>query len=164
MKNEAVLHFFCGKAAAGKTTLSKQIACAQKAILISEDIWLSKLYPDEIESLSDYVNYSARLKIAIFEHVTSLLRNGISVVLDFPGNTKDQRYWFRTLYENVGCSHVMHYIEASDALCKQQLNKRNQELPDGSSHLSDEFFDLVTSYFQVPSSDEGFNIEKYAKN
>ncbi len=164
MNTGAELHFFCGKAAAGKTTLSKQVASEKNAILISEDIWLSKLYPDELNELPDYVRFSNRLKSVLFDHVTDLLNRGISVVLDFPGNTVEQRSWFKPVIEKAGCNHVLHYIEASDTLCKQQLHKRNQDLPEGNAPLTNEFFDFVTSYFQEPCSSEGFNIKKHVKN
>ena len=164
MNKEAELHVFCGKAAAGKSTLSKQLASEKNAILISEDLWLSKLYPEEINELPDYVLYSSRLKSAISEHVANLLKNGSTVVLDFPGNTVDQRSWFRSLIDQAGCMHVLHYIEASDSLCKQQLHKRNEDLPEGNAPVTDELFDLVTSYFQEPSESEGFNIKKYVRS
>ncbi len=94
MKNEVELHLFCGKAAAGKSTLSKQIALEKNAILLGEDLWLSKLYPEEIDELADYRKYSKRLKSALAQHVVVLLNKGVSVVLDFPGNTIEQRSWF----------------------------------------------------------------------
>lgn len=163
MDNDVELHFFCGKAAAGKSTLSKHIASQEDAILIREDLWLSKLYPNEFNELTDYVKYSKRLKSALAQHVVGLLNKGISVVLDFPGNTIEQRSWFRSLFQEVGCDHVLHYVEASDSLCKQQLHKRNQDLPEGNAPLTEEYFDLVTSYFQEPSDSEGFNIKKHVK-
>lgn len=39
------LHFVSGKLASGKTTLARRIAREQHAVLISEDLWLSRLYP-----------------------------------------------------------------------------------------------------------------------
>ncbi len=48
MVGKPTLHFLCGKLASGKTTLAQQIAKENHAVLISEDIWLSKLFPGEI--------------------------------------------------------------------------------------------------------------------
>lgn len=45
---------------AGKTTLSKEIKEELSAVLISEDDWLSTIYPEEIKKFNDYVHYSAR--------------------------------------------------------------------------------------------------------
>jgi hypothetical protein len=38
---------------------------------------------------------------ALGPHVCALLSKGISVVLDFPGNTRAQRAWFRELFERA---------------------------------------------------------------
>jgi len=99
MNIKPTLNFFCGKMAAGKSTLAKQLSEKHSAILISEDKWLSSLYPDEIIDIPGYLKYSERLKSVLSKHIQELLIQGISVVLDFPANTKDQRQWFRRLFD-----------------------------------------------------------------
>jgi len=47
---------------AGKSTLSKEIASKEGAILLSEDEWLKTIYPDEINTFEDYIKYSSRPK------------------------------------------------------------------------------------------------------
>ncbi len=76
------LHFFCRKVAAGKTTLSRLLAEREQAVLISEDIWLQRLYPTEIANFEDYLHHGERLKRVVAPHVQQLLRVGVSVVLD----------------------------------------------------------------------------------
>lgn len=164
MKTDPVLHFFCGKMASGKTTLSKKLASEHNAVLLSEDIWLSKLYPEEISTFDDYLRYSSRLKFVISQHVQDILAQKISVVLDFPGNVPSQRQWFRSIFEAAQVNHVLHYIVAPDSLCKKQLRKRNAEQPEGSMIMSEADFDYITTYFQPPTADEGFNIIKYDPN
>lgn len=41
-----VLHLMSGKIASGKSTLVKSLATELSAVLLIEDHWLSKLYPD----------------------------------------------------------------------------------------------------------------------
>ncbi len=164
MKGDPALHFFCGKMASGKTTLSKKLALDHNAILISEDIWLSRLYPEEISTFDDYLKYSSRLKSIILPHIQDILAQGISVVLDFPGNTPSQRRWFRSIVDMAKVDHVLHYIVVSDSLCKEQLQQRNTEQPEGSMIMSEADFDYITSYFQPPTTDEGFNIIRYDRN
>jgi predicted kinase len=156
------LHFFCGKMAAGKSTLSRKVAGDVGAILMCEDLWLSRLYPNEIHSFDDYLTYAPRLKETLAPHIVELLSLGNSVVLDFPGNVPRQRAWFRTLFEAAGTDHVMHYIDVPDALCKTQLRQRNLERPPGSKVMSEEEFDHITGYFVPPSEAEGFHIERHA--
>lgn len=144
--------------------MSKKLASDRNAILISEDIWLLKLYPEEISTFDDYLTYSSRLKPVVSQHVQNILAWGISVVLDFPGNVPSQRQWFRSIFEAAKVNHVLHYIVAPDSLCKEQLQKRNAEKPEGSTVMSKTEFDYTNAYFQPPTADEGFNIIRYDRN
>ncbi len=99
MTSKAKLLFLCGKMAAGKSTLASDLALRENAILLVQDEFLDRLYPGEIRDIPDYVKYSARLRTALTPLIHSLLLAGVPVVLDFPGNTKAQRGWFRELFE-----------------------------------------------------------------
>ncbi|HEY9626241.1 MAG TPA: ATP-binding protein [Coleofasciculaceae cyanobacterium] len=158
MKQRGKLFFFCGKMAAGKSTLAREIAPREDAILIVQDEFLSALFPSEIVDIPSFVTYSSRLKAALAAHIGSLLSKGIVVVLDFPGNTRNQRAWFRELFERANVDHELHYVDATDELCKRQLRERSKELAEGTAFTSDAEFDAITQYFQPPSDDENFNV------
>jgi len=164
MNNKTTLHFFSGKMAAGKSTLSKQLAKDKNAILLSEDEWLKELYKGEIKTIPDYVKYSSRLKTVIKKHVLSLLSNDITVVMDFPGNTKVQREWFRGIFKEANVPHTLHFVDKSDEVCKQQLLQRSEKLPEGTAFTSEKEFDMITKYFQAPNDEENFNIQRYEEN
>lgn len=164
MNTKPTLHFFCGKMASGKSTLSKSLAKENNAILMAEDVWLSTLYPEEIHDLNDYIKYSRRLKSILSQHIQEILTQGTSIVLDFPGNTPSQRDWFRSIFESVEVNHLLHYIIASDQLCKQQLKIRNQDKPEGAAFTTEAEFEAITKYFQPPTAEEEFNIKTYQKD
>jgi len=163
MENKATLHFFCGKMAAGKSTLARELAEQHNAVLLCEDLWLSKLVGDQINDFNDYLKYAARLKEVLFPHAKTLLLNGVSLILDFPGNTVRQRQWFKGLYTEAGADHCLHVIEASDAHCLQQLAKRNREQPEGSKVMSEAEFAAITAVFEPPTPEEGFITEHYLR-
>ncbi|MEO1428741.1 MAG: ATP-binding protein [Cyanobacteria bacterium J06633_8] len=164
MNQKPTLHFFCGKMASGKSTLAKSLARKNHIILMAEDVWLSQLYPEEINDFNDYIKYSRRLKSILSQHIQDILLQGTSIVLDFPGNTPSQRDWFRSIFESVEVNHLLHYIIASDELCKQQLKIRNQDKPEGSAFTTEAEFAEITKYFQPPTPEEGFNIKTYQKD
>jgi len=114
----AKLIFLCGKMAAGKSTLARDLADREKAVLLVEDDFLGSLFPGEITDVQQYLKCSSRLKNGLTPHVCALLSKGICVVLDFPGNTRTQRAWFRVLIESVNVEHEFHFVDAPDALCK----------------------------------------------
>lgn len=161
--NQAQLIFFCGKMAAGKSTLARELAARTGAVLLVQDEFLARLFPGEILGVEDFLRCSARLRDALTPHVCELLGKGITVVLDFPGNTVEQRAWFRTLAERAGVPHQLHLIEASDDLCKQQLRQRSRDLPPGTPWTTEAEFDAITAYFRPPSADEGFHIVRHVR-
>ena len=148
--------------AAGKSTLARQLASQEEALLLVEDQFLERLFPVEITDLAGYVKYSSRVRSALAPHIVSLLAMGVSVVLDFPGNTRTQRAWFRRLIDETGAAHELHFVDASNALCLRQLADRRSGLPQDSRWSSDAAFQEVTAYFEPPADDEGFNIIRYA--
>ena len=162
MRNQnPTLHLFCGKIAAGKSTLANRLASAPATMLVSEDHWLTRLYPGEIRSVADYVRCSGRLRDAMGSHVASLLGADRSVVLDFPANTLSNRRWMRGIFESAGAAHKLHYLDVPNEICKARLRQRNE---DGAHSFaaSEADFDVITSHFVPPSPGEGFNVVGHA--
>lgn len=159
----ATLYVFCGKMAAGKSTLARELAARHAAVLLVQDEWLGRLFPEEIVDVPAFAKYSARLRAALSDHVRALLGHGISVVLDFPGNTRAQRAWFRELFEGANATHELHFIVASDARCKTQLRERSRHLPAGAPWTTDAEFDAITRFFEPPAADEGFTIVRHER-
>ena len=159
MKAHACLHFICGKAGAGKSTLAKALAEQDQAILICEDVWLARLFGDQMKSFDDYLACARRLRSVVGPLVVDLLNAQQNIVLDFPANTKASRAWFRSLYEATGAEHVLHYVDVPDRTCLQHIDQRNIERPEGSHQLTAEDFAHISSYFEAPQEDEGFRIQ-----
>lgn len=155
------LHLMCGKMAAGKTTLARRLASEHQAVLIAEDLWLQRLFGQEIETFEDYRKYAARLKTVVGPHVQDLLRAGLSVVMDFPANIPATRLWLRSLFEAASAEHVLHFVDTPNTRCLEQLARRNRELPEGSKRMTEAEFEAITALFVPPAPDEGFNIRLY---
>lgn len=162
-ENSAKLMFFCGKMAAGKSTLAKDLAARENALLLVQDDFLNALFPGENTDIPGFVKCSSRLKNALTPHLCALLSKGISVVLDVPGNTKAQRAWFRELIERANVKHELHFVDASDTLCKSQLRARSSGSPAGTPWTRDADFEAVTAHFQPPTEDENFNVVRHER-
>ena len=158
---KAKLLFMCGKMAAGKSTLARALAERENAVLLVQDEFLAALYPGEIVDIPDFVRCSSRLRDSLAPHICALLSKGVSVVLDFPGNTKSQRTWFRTLFEQADAAHELHFIDVPDDVCKRQLRDRSRNLPAGTPWTTDAEFDAITAYFEAPASGERFNVIRH---
>jgi predicted kinase len=99
------LYLLCGKIASGKSTLAARLADRPATILVSQDRLMAKLYPDEVRTIEDYSRISPRLRNAMGEHFASVLRGGVSIVLDWPANTVRVRSWMRAIVEASGAAH-----------------------------------------------------------
>jgi predicted kinase len=164
MKKVGTLIFFCGKMGAGKSTKSKEFAFENNAVLISEDEWLSALYPQQISSFDDYIKYSALLRLLIKSHVQKIILTGTNVVLDFPANTTKQRAWFKSITKEIDAKHQLIYLKVSDEQCIKQIAKRRLEQPERSAFDTEEMFYHVTKYFEIPLDNEELEITVIGKN
>lgn len=153
----------CRKMEAGKTTLSRELAARENAVLLVQDDFLAALYPGEILDIPDFVRSSSRLRDALSPHICALLAKGNSVVLDLPGNTRKQRAWFRALFEQADVAHEIHFVDVPDDLCKRQLKERSKHLPVGSPWTTDAEFDAIAAYFEGPAPDEQFNVIRHER-
>ena len=155
----ATLHFICGKAGAGKTTLARELGQTLPAMVFCEDEWIDTL-GFEIRSLDDFQNASSKCRNLIRPLAIDLLGLGVSVVFDFAGNTIRERRWVRAVFEAANADHVLHLIEASDAECLANIHRRNDEKPPSIywGYVSDETFHAVTAHFAPPRPEEGFRV------
>ena len=152
------LLFLCGKMASGKSTLARQLAVRENAMLFEQDHWVETLFPNMIVNVATYLEYSGRINKLIAPIVVDLLERGTSVVMDFPGNTVNQRAWFRSVIDQAGAEHELHFVDTPDSVCKAQLKARSAHLPPGTKWTTDEDFELISSHFRAPSPDESFNV------
>ncbi|QZQ51343.1 ATP-binding protein [Erwinia persicina] len=154
------LHLLCGKIASGKSTLSAKLGALPGSVIVSEDDWLVTLYANGMQSVADYIQCSSKLRSAMKPHLVALLNAGLSVVLDFPANTRTQREWMMSIIKESGADNRLHYLNVSDEVCRARLHARNAE----GAHdfaATDQQFDIITSYFSEPTVDEGFDIIEY---
>lgn len=154
------LHMLCGKIAAGKSTLAASLASAPGTVLMAEDDWLNALFADELVSLPDYVRCSSKLRGIMGSHVAAMLNAGVSIVLDFPANTVEQRRWMRGILEKTTASHLLHLLDVPEEICLARLRDRNRQGEHAFS-VTEAQFHQFSSHFAAPSAGEGWNIVKH---
>ena len=158
------LHFVCGRLAAGKTTLARQIAAREQAVLFCEDVWLSQL-GDGIDTFENYLYWSRRCRSIMGPLIVEILKKGCSVVLDFAGNTRAERLWVRSLFESASAPHALHVLAISEEECLARLKIRNETKPEGLYFASttEAEFRAICRYFQFPLEEEGFQWRSVSK-
>lgn len=154
------LHLLCGKIASGKSTLAKTLSDAPGTLFLSENQWLGALFADQMATGADYLRCASKLQSVMAPHIGALLEAGLSIVLDFPANTTAQRQWMRTVIDESGAEHQLHFLDVPDAVCLDRLRARNAE---GAHEFAptEAQFHRFARHFEPPTSDEGFNIIRH---
>lgn len=151
---------FFGKIGSGKSTLAARLAEQPGAVLVGEDQLLASLYPGEITTLEDYRRSADRLRKALGPHLETLLRAGLTLVMDFQANTPDARAWMLGIAKTAGAAHQLHLLDVDEVTCLERLHRRNAE----GRHpyqVSDEDFALFNAHVAPPAQDEGLNIVRH---
>ena len=123
---------------------------------------LKCFFADELVSLPGYVRCSSRLRHILAPHIAAVLNAGLSVVLDFPANTVEQRSWMRGILENTTASHQLHLLDAPDEVCLAGLRERNSQ-GDHPFTVTEAQFHQFSSHFLAPSADERFTVASHDK-
>ncbi len=154
-----ILHFFAGRVASGKTTAARRLAADRTMVMICEDEWLARLF-DGAASLEEYLQRRGRVRAVVEAQVPQILRAGTSVVFDFGGNTPGDRAWVKSLADAASATHVLHVLEVDESVCRQRLRHRNDTQPHGVywGPVSEQLFEQVNRYFQLPQPDEGLTV------
>ena len=150
-----LLYLLCGKIAAGKWTLARHLALRPATPLIREDHWTSNLFADELRTIDDYGRFSARLRAAMGPHIVDILRQGLSVVLDFPANTVSNRTWMRSLITQANVTSSFIYLMSRYDLQAEAARAKSGRPAPAPSNRSG--IRSVHELFVPPGPAEGFN-------
>ncbi len=63
----------------------------------------------------------------------------------------------RSLIDQSGAAHELHLLDVPDTICKQRLRARNAA-GEHPWQVSEAEYELFTSHFVPPGSNEGFNV------
>ena len=151
----AKVFLICGRICCGKSVYAEKLRMENKAVLLSVDeIMLSMFGPYTGEAHDGYVE---RIQGCLFEKSVAIAAVGTNVILDWGFWTKQKRSQARAFYKDRGIACEFHYIDVSDEVWKERVEKRNRLAASGETAAY--FIDrgLAAKFeaiFEAPEADE----------
>lgn len=122
----AKVYLICGKIASGKTVYARSIQRKQKAVILSVDDLVLKLFDSCLgEKHSETV---ARVFEYFYGLADELLQQGIDVIFDSGFWTKEERTRVKKHFAELGIQTELHYIKISEPSRLKWLDERNERL------------------------------------
>lgn len=145
----------CGKICSGKSTYAKQLCHQNKAVLLSVDEIMLSIFGQHCGEMHD--EYASRTKAYLFDKSVELIENSIDVILDWGFWTKEGRDSAKAFYRarNIQCE--CHYIDLSDEMWHDRLQKRNKAVLSGEAlayYVDDNLAAKFAARFEKPSREE----------
>lgn len=145
----------CGRLCSGKSTYARKIADKTGAVILSIDELMIALFGHDAGDKHDY--YAERVKKYLYGKSAELIGAGTNVVLDWGFWQRNDRDKAREFYGARDIPYEFHYINVSDEVWRQRIEKRNAEILAGRS---DDYFvdeglaEKFRSMFEAPDESE----------
>ena len=145
----------CGKICSGKSTYAERLRIENKAVLLSIDEIMLAMFGLYVGDKHD--EYVEKTEKYLFDKSVEIIKNGIDVIFDLGLWTKDERRYAKEFYSSRSIEHEIHYLNISDAIWKERLDKRNRAVAAGeiiAYPVDDNLAAKFGAIFEMPDKDE----------
>lgn len=145
----------CGKICCGKSTYSEQLRKESSAVLLSVDEIMLAIFDQHAGDRHD--EYAKNTQNFLFNKSVELVGAGVNVILDWGFWRKTDRDWAREFYRTRNMECEFHYIDVSEEVWKQRLEKRNHAVLAGETDayfVDENLAGKFASTFEMPEESE----------
>ena len=153
--NETVVYILCGKVASGKTTYAEELEKSKNAVVLSCDRLMLTIFDECLNDAHDL--YESRSKCFLRDTALSVVRSGVSAVLDAGYFYEAERNALRRFFVSKNITTELHYIKTDESLRLRWLEERNRKYDqknDGVRRyiISEDLRKYLDAKFQEPES------------
>lgn len=121
----AVLYAMVGLPCAGKTDCAARIARKTGAVRLTPDEWHTRLFGHDMDSPEEHDARHGRVEALMRDVADSLLRCGVSVILDFGFWAVEERDYLREHARDLGAGFMICYMDTPMDEIYARLEARN---------------------------------------
>jgi hypothetical protein len=155
-----IAYVICGFIGAGKTTFARKLEKETKAIRITKDEWIIKIFGNKIASDKNFEEYDKNVTGLARDIAFKILESGGDVIIDEGFWAKSERDDLRRKILNVGAKPIIYYVECPLAKMRERVVSRSKNPPSDSFEINEEMFNSYLKYWQPPEEDEEFILAK----
>src|SRR3990172_3232963 len=153
-KKQPIAYVICGFIGAGKTTFARKLEKETKAIRITKDEWIIKIFGNKITSDKDFERYDKNITELATDIAFEILKSGGDVILDEGFWVKSQRDDIKKKILNIGAKPILYYVECPVEKMRERVIDRSKTPPLDSFEINEEMFDKYLKYWEPPIAEE----------
>lgn len=153
-RERPVLYLMVGLPCSGKTTLAKQIEQEKGAVRFTPDEWHIFLFGDDFHQSDEHDVRHDRIEELMWQVGRRLLKQGVSVILDFGFWAKEQRDKKRAEAEALGADFQICYLDTPLPELLRRLETRNLTGENVFTSITVEDMSQWAALFQAPEEEE----------
>jgi len=154
--DRSTVTLFCGLPGSGKTTLAKRLEAEGRGIRLCTDDWQMERGVDHAET-----DFHDRLQRLLYHHALTLLRSGISVILEDGLWTAEERNEKFREARACGVRIDFHVFDVPYDTLWERLQHRNQEASPSAYPMTEDELRRARDVFQRPSAEDLASVDFY---
>ena len=154
LPNPGTVILLCGLPASGKTTLARVLERERPALVLSEDVWVARMFPPEAAYGDDIDDIRERINVVHWDIAVRVAKLGVDVVLDWGVWARSERDDYRARAAALGIPIELRYLEAPRDELLRRIATRNAALPPETFRIEDGQLDVWIAVFEPPTPDE----------
>ncbi|MCA3732737.1 MAG: ATP-binding protein [Phenylobacterium sp.] len=143
------LFMMMGLPGSGKTTLARRLERERPALVLSPDVWMSRIVGDGYDFKRREAVHEVQLEVA-----ERVLRLGSDVVLDFGFFHRSDRDAARARARAAGAQAQLVFLDPPIQDLLRRVEARNAALPPDTFRVSREHVELCATWLERPQADE----------
>lgn len=153
----ARLHVLCGLPGSGKTTFSKRLITATRAIRLANDEWMLELFGPDLPELR-FRPAAQSIERLQWDLAEQLLSRGVDVIWDYGAWSRAERAQLLKRCQRAGAEFRLYDVRCDFEEAVRRVLRRKEEHPASQLSINREAMLAFRAKYEAPSPDEGFAI------